>query len=88
MQSLIQNKAAELEKKKEKNAFEKAKDALNPKDDIESALLVILATMERIQCTFCHGLGHTSSECSTKKNVDMSVRRAPALRILWGSLKG
>ena len=44
--------------------------------------------MERLKCTFCHGLGHISSECSTKKNVDISVRRAPALRILWGTLKG
>ena len=48
----------------------------------------MLATMEGVKCTFCAGLGHISSECSSKKNVDMAVRRAPSLRILWGTLKG
>ncbi len=48
----------------------------------------MLGSMAQIKCTFCHGVGHISSECASKRNVDVAVRRIPGMRILWGTLKG
>ena len=54
---------------------------------MEEGLGVMLGSMSTIKCTFCGGIGHISSECSTKKNIDKAVKRVPAWRILWGTMK-
>ena len=77
-----------LQEKATQNGFDNAIGRLHTTNELESALATILISIRGVKCGFCHGLGHTSNVCQSKKNVDHAVKNAPGLRILWGTLKG
>ena len=88
MVDICKNSALILKSKGTRNAFASSIALLNGEIPLECALAVMLGSMAEIKCTFCHGKGHISSECASKKNVDAAVKRAPGMRILWGTIKG
>ena len=88
MQASLAFQAKKLKEKGTTNAFVDAIKRLSSENDIELALAIMLGSMADIKCCFCHGVGHISSECASKKNVDTAVKRVPGMRILWGTLKG
>lgn len=60
-------------------------DAHTDRDEA-TYLRTMVQRCKNTRCVCCHGYGHTSNQCSSKKLVDTAVK-AVGLRSYWGEVK-